>query len=111
MAVTRRVSVSVIAADVEIGGSIKAAGELHIDGTVKGDITAAAVTVGAGGTVEGHISADNVLVAGTVQGGIEAKELSLTRSARVRGKIRSDVMTADIGAVVELEPPTAPTTT
>ena len=54
---TARSAASIICGDMEIHGSITSEGALQIDGLVDGDVSAADITIGAGGTVIGEVKA------------------------------------------------------
>ena len=92
---------SVIGPDVVIKGDISASADLHVDGTIEGDITCASLVQGNGSTIAGSIKADNARLAGTVKGTIEAKELVVLKTARIEGDVNYDSLTIEQGAAVE----------
>ena len=51
-------SFSVLGADVTITGNISASTELHIDGTVEGDIDCASLVQGDGSQITGEVKAE-----------------------------------------------------
>ena len=59
---------SILSLDLEVTGDIVTSGELHVSGSVKGDITAKKVTIGEGGSVTGAIEAEWAFVAGALAG-------------------------------------------
>src|SRR5450631_4028565 len=61
---------STIGADMLFEGDISGGGEIHIDGTVKGDVRVEHVTVGDTGQIEGGVYAEAVEVRGRVSGSI-----------------------------------------
>ena len=71
---------SVIGPDVTIRGNIEATVDLHVDGTVIGDIACASLVQGASSRIEGKIKAESARLSGTVQGTIEVRELVVTPS-------------------------------
>lgn len=91
---------SVLGKDIVLSGSLKAEADLHVDGTIEGDVVCKALVQGEASTIRGSISADSVRLAGTVDGPIEAAHVVILRSARVRGDVRYDALTVEQGADV-----------
>jgi cytoskeletal protein CcmA (bactofilin family) len=92
---------SVIGADVVIKGNISATADLHVDGTVEGDIACASLVQGESSLVEGAISAETARLSGRVKGTITVRELVILRSARIEGDVHYDTLTIEQGAQVE----------
>jgi cytoskeletal protein CcmA (bactofilin family) len=92
---------SILGADIVITGNIAASSDLHIDGTVEGDITCAALVQGVGSTIRGAIKAERARLSGAVHGGIEAGELVILKSARIEGDVTYDALTIEQGAQVD----------
>lgn len=92
---------SVIGEDVTITGNISASADLHIDGTVEGDITCSSLVQGESSTVTGAIEAQTARLAGSVKGSIKARELVVLQSARIEGDVHYDALTIEQGAQVE----------
>lgn len=85
-------SMSLVAAGTEVIGDIHFSGELEIQGTVCGNITAsqdsARVRIVKGGQVKGEVRAPLIIISGDVQGDIHASEqVELVSEARVQGNI------------------------
>ena len=59
---------SVIGADVTIKGNISASADLHIDGTIDGDITCANLVQGEKSSISGGVVAESARLAGRVAG-------------------------------------------
>ena len=78
---------SVFGTDVVVKGDVTASADLHVDGTVVGDITCASLVQGEGSTVEGSIKAETARLAGTVKGTITARELVILKSAKIEGEV------------------------
>lgn len=93
-------SFSIIGADVTITGNIAASTELHIDGTVEGDIACAALVQGETGCVKGAVEAQSARIAGRIEGAIDASELVVLKSATIEGDARYDTLTIEQGARV-----------
>ena len=51
-------ALSFIGSEVTISGNISGKGDLHLDGTVEGDIHCASLILGAGGRIKGNITAE-----------------------------------------------------
>ena len=92
---------SVIGADVVITGDVKASADLHVDGTIRGDLECAALVQGEAGTIEGAIVAETARLAGTVRGSVRARELTVQRSAVIEGDVNYEALTIEQGARVE----------
>ena len=92
---------SVIGSDVSITGDIAASADLHVDGTVDGDITCASLVQGEESTVTGAIKAESARLSGTVKGSITARELVILKTARIEGDVHYDALTIEQGAQVE----------
>ncbi len=94
-------SFSVLGADVTITGNISATTELHIDGTVEGDIDCASLVQGDGSQITGEVKAESARLAGKVDGSIHARELVILRSATINGDVHYEALTVEQGASVQ----------
>ncbi|MBY0344178.1 MAG: polymer-forming cytoskeletal protein [Sphingomonadales bacterium] len=92
---------SVIGADVTIKGNISASADLHIDGTIDGDITCAALVQGEKSSISGAVVAESARLAGRVAGSITARELVILKTARIEGDVHYDALTIEQGAEVD----------
>lgn len=92
---------SVIGADVTIRGDVIASTELHVDGSIEGDIQCASLVQGETSTVTGAVTAESARLAGRVVGSITAKDLVVLRSARIEGDVQYDALTIEQGAHVD----------
>lgn len=98
----RRVAVaSLVAEGVRIHGNLETAGDLHLDGTVEGDIRVGFLVIGETGAVTGAIHADAVEVRGRVTGVICARRVKLWSTARVDGDISHTEIAIEAGAHFE----------
>lgn len=80
-------------------GHFLVAGEIVGDADVEG-----AVTLASGGRWTGNITADDVIVAGTLEGEINARtSLEITAEARVKGRISAARIAVAQGSVVDGE--------
>ncbi|MGB7406031.1 MAG: polymer-forming cytoskeletal protein [Pacificimonas sp.] len=92
---------SVLGEGVTVRGDIDASGDLHVEGTVEGDVTCAALILGEHGRVAGGIKAASARIAGTVEGSIDAETLVVESSARTTGDIAYGQITMEAGAKTE----------
>ncbi len=107
---------SAIGAGMRVAGDCTFQDGLQIDGAVLGDVTAeggqpSLLVIGEQGSVEGAISADHVIIAGSVLGPVTAREqLELHAKARVQGDVRYKTLEMAQGAVIagQLQPQLTP---
>ena len=107
---------STVASGMRIKGDCVFQDGLQIDGTVLGNVTAeggqpSVLVIGEGGSVEGAISADHVVIGGTVVGPVLARELlELQSKARIQGDVRYKALEMQQGAVIagQLQPQVTP---
>jgi cytoskeletal protein CcmA (bactofilin family) len=86
---------------VTIRGDIEARVDLHIDGTVEGDIACAALVQGADSRIKGHVSAKTARIAGTVDGSITTDELIVEGSARILGDVTYQTISIAAGGQID----------
>ena len=84
-------ALSIIANGMRITGDVETSGVVKVDGEITGSIISARqVLLGRGGTVRGNIGAGEVVVGGTVEGSVVAREcLELQSSAAIHGDIET----------------------
>lgn len=92
---------SVIGSDVTITGNISASADLHVDGTVEGDITCSSLVQGETSSISGAVIAETARLAGHVDGSITARELVILQNARIQGDVHYDALTIEQGAQVD----------
>ncbi len=92
---------SIISKELTVRGDLASEGDIQIDGTVEGDVRTAKVTIGEGGSVNGTIVADNVVIAGAVTGEVRSKTVALVPGARVKADISVDSLAIAAGARFE----------
>ncbi len=92
---------SVLGSDVVIKGDISASADLHIDGTVEGDIKCASLVQGEGSNISGSVMAETARFSGRVAGSITARELVILKSAFIEGDVHYDALTIEQGAQVD----------
>lgn len=89
---------STLSSDLQFEGNISGAGDLQIDGAIKGDVRVGRLIVGETGAVEGNVSADYVEVRGRIVGAVSGKQIKLVATAYVDGDITAEQLSIDIGA-------------
>ena len=95
-------ALSIIAAGMRVQGDITASGIIKVDGAVQGTVASQRqVMIGRGAEVTGDIVADEIVLAGTVTGNIQARSrLELQGSAVVHGDITTRAIVVLEGAVI-----------
>jgi cytoskeletal protein CcmA (bactofilin family) len=96
-------NITMIAPSTHIEGEIKGAGEVRIEGTIKGRIDCSAtVFIDRNGQVDGEIKGETVVVAGKIKGDIVgSQKLELTPTAEIEGDITSPRILIREGATFE----------
>ncbi len=92
---------SILAADVVIRGDLTAAGELHLDGRIVGNVEAHDIVIGETGSVHGDIRADMLTVRGGVTGNVAARTVRLGPAARLAGDVSYASIGIEAGARVD----------
>ena len=92
---------SVIGADVVIRGDVSASADLHVDGTIEGDIKCASLVQGESSSISGAVIAESARLSGKVNGSITARELVILKSAQIEGDVHYDALTIEQGAQVD----------
>ena len=92
---------SLISADLKVVGNLESAGDLQIDGQVKGDVKSRSVTVGESAKVKGSISADTLRVSGEVDGQLKGTSVNIAKTGRVKGDIVHQTLSIEAGATIE----------
>jgi cytoskeletal protein CcmA (bactofilin family) len=87
----------------KISGEITGSGEFMINGQVIGDCdVSGTVSLAGNGYWQGSIQADNIIVAGHIEGDITANEkVEITNTARITGTVTGEAIAVAEGAVVE----------
>ncbi|MEW5687726.1 MAG: polymer-forming cytoskeletal protein [Pseudomonadota bacterium] len=98
----RKISVaSLVAEGVRVHGNLETGGDLHLDGSVEGDLRVGFLVIGETGAVTGAIHADAVEIRGRVTGVICARRVKLWSTARVDGDISHTEIAIEAGAHFE----------
>jgi len=89
---------STLSSDLQFEGNVSGAGDLQVDGSVKGDVRVGRLIVGETGAIEGNVTADYLEVRGRVVGAVSGKQVKLVSTAYVDGDITAEQLSIDIGA-------------
>ncbi len=92
---------SVISAGLRVIGNLESDEDVEVRGTVEGDITSRSLTVSAGATVKGAITADSVNIAGTVDGEVTADRVMISKTGDMTGDITYKTLAIDEGAAFD----------
>lgn len=87
----------------KVSGEITGSGDFMINGQVVGDCDVnGSVSLAGNGYWQGSIQADNVIVAGHIEGDITARgKVEITNTARITGTVTGEAIAVAEGAVVE----------
>jgi len=97
---------TLIGQHTEVTGDIKFRGGLHVDGTIKGNVTAESdgrsmLSLSEHGTIEGEVKVPFVVINGVVIGDVHGSEhVDLASKARVAGNVYYNLIEMSIGAEV-----------
>ena len=94
-------SVSVISKSLKITGQLESTEDIHIEGEVEGDVRGVSVRVGQSARINGTVYGEEVELAGTVNGKIEARKVVLTSTAHLSGDIVHQDIRIDSGAYID----------
>ncbi|MDX1438563.1 MAG: polymer-forming cytoskeletal protein [Rubricoccaceae bacterium] len=91
---------NIIGKETVIDGTVRSSGNVHISGTVKGNVDVQGRTVVMpGGTVEGEVVSTSAEIGGRVKGQVSVKErLVLKATAEVDGDLRTSKLVIEDGA-------------
>jgi len=94
---------SVLQEGVTVRGDLEARGNVRLDGSLEGRVSAAEMlTIGTSGTVTADLEANEVIVMGTVEGSIKAtSRIELRKGARVLGDIFAPTLIIEEGVFFE----------
>jgi cytoskeletal protein CcmA (bactofilin family) len=92
---------SILGSDLKIEGDIVSLGEVHISGSIKGDVIARDLTLGEGGSVTGAVSAEIAIIAGKVAGRLTAASVVLRPTARLAADVTHVSLAMEPGAAFE----------
>ncbi len=93
---------SLIGPGMSVSGDCKAAGAIHVEGHVEGNVEAGAdVVIGKNAVVRGDVTAENAVVSGRVEGNLTISSgLKVRASGRIEGDVDAQRMAMEEGAVI-----------
>jgi cytoskeletal protein CcmA (bactofilin family) len=91
-----------ILAGTSITGDIVSDGDIRVDGKVAGSMKVTGkLVIGEHGLVDGEVECKNAAIAGQLEGTINvAQSLSLSASAKVKGKVQVEKLAVEPGAEI-----------
>lgn len=93
---------SVLGANTRFEGTLKAEGNIRIEGTFIGDIsTKGRIVIGEQGRVDGNLIGESVETAGMVNGDVVARKVSVMRTGRILGDLRLEKMATEEGGFIQ----------
>ena len=92
---------SVLGPDVTITGNINATADLHIDGRVEGDVNCGSLAQGGDSQIFGSVTAEVARLAGSIEGTVRVKTLTVERSARITGDVEYENITIENGGNID----------
>ncbi len=76
-------------------------GNMRIADHYAGDVDSKTVTVLEGGSVEGRVGAERIVIHGAVRGIVNAGSIAIGKTARIEGELRYETLSIEPGARVE----------
>jgi len=96
-----KLEASTIGEDLVITGNVDSKGEIHLQGNVRGDVCCVALVLGENATLEGNVTADEVVVRGRLIGSIRALRVTLHATSHVEGDLYHNSLAMEQGAYFE----------
>ncbi len=92
---------SVAGPDMIITGNVAATADLHIDGRVDGDVTCGNLVQGPDSVIKGAVRAEIARLAGTIDGSVAARQITIERAARITGDVEYETIAIENGASID----------
>ena len=92
---------SVISAGLRVIGNLESDEDVEVRGVVEGDITSRTLTVSAGATVKGAITADSVNISGSVNGEVSADRVMISKTGDMTGDVTYKTLAIAEGAAFD----------
>ncbi|MHB8405327.1 MAG: bactofilin family protein [Gammaproteobacteria bacterium] len=98
---------TLVGRNTEIDGDLSFSGGLHVDGTIRGNISAgngpeSMLSLSQHGVIKGEIRVPHVTINGTVEGDVYAEQrLELGAEARITGDVHYNLIEMTVGATVD----------
>jgi cytoskeletal protein CcmA (bactofilin family) len=92
---------SIISEGFEFTGDMKSGGSITVDGTFKGNLSVQTLLIGAGGYVDGTVTADSINVKGKLSGTVSCRDLVIGGRATVDGALTYSSITIQRGGTIK----------
>lgn len=97
----KRVGFSVIGPDMVITGNVQANSDLHVEGRIDGDLDCGNLVQGANSHVKGQVRAESARLAGTIEGSVAIRQLTVEAGARIIGDVEYENVSIETGAHID----------
>lgn len=92
---------SIISEGFEFTGDMKSGGAITVDGTFKGNLSVQTLLIGAGGFVDGTVTADSINVKGKLAGTVSCRDLVVGGRATIDGALSYSSITIQRGGTIK----------
>lgn len=92
---------SVIGQGLKIVGNLFSQDQLHVHGTVEGDLQGVNILIGENGRITGNITCTEVIVRGSVVGSITSDRIVLASTSKIDGDLSHKTISIEQGAIFE----------
>ncbi len=96
----QKFSSSTLSNSFSLKGSISCKGELQIDGRINGNINGEKVILGPESSMDGTLTADEVVISGKFKGKIKGKSIRLDSGSLVNAEIIYEILAIEDGSSV-----------
>jgi cytoskeletal protein CcmA (bactofilin family) len=97
----KRGQFSVLGADLTITGNVSATAELHLEGRIEGDVDCGTLLQGAESQIVGNVRAESARLAGSIEGTVRVRQLTVERTARITGDVEYENITMENGGHID----------
>lgn len=94
-------ALSILSSDFKVEGDIVSAGDLHISGSVTGDIVARKLTLDQGASITGSVEAEIAVIGGKLEGRLTATSVTLGSTAQIAADVTHVSLVVEEGAVFQ----------
>tara|TARA_E500000178_G_C16696889_1_gene606352 strand:- start:107 stop:535 length:429 start_codon:yes stop_codon:yes gene_type:complete len=96
-------SLSIMGEGIDFVGEINTEGNIHVDGNMKGVIKAHEVVIGPKGDFDGEISAEILIINGSIKGKFSIRNLHVRKGGLLQGRAKYEIIVVDSGGRVQGE--------
>jgi len=100
--------ISVLGPELLVAGELQSTGEVHVYGSIRGNLSATKVIIRPGGAVDGDIVAKEASIGGRLTGCVFAPVVAVEETGAVTGRIFHNQITVAKGAFVDGRMPWRP---